>query len=164
MKPTTQNTTDSPASVQTSRTILNIVKRDTSWTRPFRDCFTLRASRLDPSSGRVRVQVSGEKLVDQTTEMILWSMTLSFDQFEWPFMDTRPPSSLIFTVCCYCICSWSPSTASTFRTPKTKKEMSLQQSSQVLTLFKLTLSEIRTQMPNFGAELSDISDISEWDI
>jgi hypothetical protein len=76
-------------------------------------------------------------------------------------MDTRPPSSLIFTVCCYCICNWSPSTASTFRTPKTTKKMSLQQSSQALTLFKLTLSEIRTQMPNFGVELSDISDISE---
>ena len=79
---TTQNTTGSSASVQTSRTILNIVKRDTNWTRPFHDGFTLRASRLDSSSWRVRVQVSGEKLVDQTTEMILWSMILNFIQFQ----------------------------------------------------------------------------------
>ena len=68
---TTQNTTSSSASDNTSRTILNIVKRDTNRTRPFRDCFTLRASRLDSSSWLVRVQVSGKKLVDQTTEMIL---------------------------------------------------------------------------------------------
>ena len=38
------------ASCGTNRTILNIVKRDTRWTRPFDDHFTLRGSRLDSSS------------------------------------------------------------------------------------------------------------------
>ena len=36
-----------------------------------KQCFTLRTSRLDSSSWRVRVQVFDEKLVDQTTELIL---------------------------------------------------------------------------------------------
>jgi len=84
---TTQNTTGSSASAQTSKTILNIAKRYTSWTRPFRDYFTLRASRLDSSSWRVRVKVSGEKLVDQTTKMILWSMILCFVNFDLVFVD-----------------------------------------------------------------------------
>jgi hypothetical protein len=87
VKPTTQNTTGSSASAQTSRTIVNVVKQETSCTRPFLDCFTLGARCLDSSSWRVRVQVSGQKLVDQTAEIILWSVIFNVANFGLIFVD-----------------------------------------------------------------------------